>query len=42
MMNEGKKIEQWVRKSIGPIPAFYPQQKNDTYQRERKEVLGLD
>jgi hypothetical protein len=24
MMNEGKKNEQWVRKLVGPIPAFDP------------------
>jgi hypothetical protein len=36
------KMEQWVRKSAGPIPAFDPQQEKETYQRERKEVLGMD
>jgi hypothetical protein len=39
-MNEGKNIDQWVRKTAGPVPTFDPQQENETYQRERKEVLG--
>jgi hypothetical protein len=42
VMNEGKQTEQWVRKSIGPMPTFDPQQEKETYQRERKEVLGQD
>jgi len=40
--NGGKSTEQGVRKSTGPIPTFYPQQEQNTYQRERKEVLGED
>jgi hypothetical protein len=40
--DEGKKIEQWVRKSAGPILAFDPQQEKETYHRERKEVLIMD
>jgi hypothetical protein len=39
---EGKQTEQWVRKSAGPIPAFDPQQENETNQRARKEVLETD
>jgi hypothetical protein len=34
--NEGKHTKQWVRNSVGPIPAFDPQQEKETYQRERK------
>jgi hypothetical protein len=40
MMNGGKQADQWVRKSTGPMPTFDPQQENETYQRERKEILG--
>jgi hypothetical protein len=36
MMNGGKKTEQWVRKSAGPMPTFDPQQERETYQKERK------
>jgi hypothetical protein len=39
-MNGGKQVEQWVRKSTGPMPTFDPQQEKETYQRERKEILG--
>jgi hypothetical protein len=39
---EGKQMEQWVRKSAGPIPTFDPQQEKETYQRERKEIIGMD
>jgi hypothetical protein len=41
MTNEGKQTEQWVRKSVEPMPTFHPQQEKETYQRERKEVLGV-
>jgi hypothetical protein len=42
MTNEGKKTKQWVRKSVGPMPNFEPQQENETYYRARKEVLRVD
>jgi hypothetical protein len=42
VMNGGKQDEQWVRNSVGPMPMFDPQQEKETYQRERKEVLGQD
>jgi hypothetical protein len=35
-MNGGKNVEQWVRKSEGPIPTFHPPQEKETYHRERK------
>jgi hypothetical protein len=41
-MNGGKKVEQWVRKSTGPMPKFDPHQEKETYQRERKDILGRD
>jgi hypothetical protein len=41
-MNGGKQVEKWVRKSIGPMPTFDPQQEKEMYQRERKEILGPD
>jgi hypothetical protein len=41
-MNGGKQVEKWVRKSTRPMPTFDPQQENETYQRERKEILGSD
>jgi hypothetical protein len=42
VMNGGRKVEQWVRKSTGPMPTFDPQQEKETYQRTRKEILGPD
>jgi hypothetical protein len=38
--NGGKHIEQWVTKSAGPMPNFYPQQERETYQMEIKEIIG--
>jgi hypothetical protein len=35
-MNGRKEVEQWVRKSAGPMPTFDPYQENEMYQRERK------
>jgi hypothetical protein len=32
METQGNQIEQWVRKSAGPMPAFNPQQEKETYQ----------
>jgi hypothetical protein len=42
VMNKGMQIEQWVRKSTGPMPTFDPQQEKETYQQTRKEILGPD
>jgi hypothetical protein len=41
-MNGGKQDEKWVNKSTDLCPTFDPQQEKETYQRERKEILGLD
>jgi len=38
--NGGKQVDKWVRKSMGPMKTFKPQQENKMYQRERKEILG--
>jgi len=35
VMNGGKKVEKWVRKSIGPIPTF------DT-QKEMRHIKGKE
>jgi hypothetical protein len=29
--NEGNKVEQWVRNSVGPMPTFDPQKEKETY-----------
>jgi hypothetical protein len=42
MMNGGKQSKQWVRNSVGPMPTFDPQQEKETYNMERKEILGQD
>jgi hypothetical protein len=31
MTNGWKQTEKWVRKEIGPIPTFDPQQENEIY-----------
>jgi hypothetical protein len=33
MTNGGKQVEQWVRKLVGPMPTFDPQQEKETYHR---------
>jgi hypothetical protein len=38
--NKGMHIEQWVRKSRGPMLKFDPQQEKEMYQQTRKEILG--
>jgi hypothetical protein len=40
--NERKKMEQWVKTLVGPIPAFDPQQEKETYQREKKELIIMN
>jgi hypothetical protein len=32
METQGNQMEQWVRKSVGPMPTFNPQQEKETYQ----------
>jgi len=41
-MNGGRQVEQWMRKSIGPMLTFDPQQEKEMYHMTRKEILGLD
>jgi hypothetical protein len=38
----GKLTEKWVRKFVGTMPTFNPQQEKVTYQNEIKEIIGQD
>jgi hypothetical protein len=35
-------VEQWVKKSTGPMPTFDQKQEKEAYQQTRKEILGPD
>jgi hypothetical protein len=41
-MDQGNRIYQWVRKEIEPLPLFDPRKEKETYQKERKELVGLE
>jgi hypothetical protein len=39
-MNQGNKIDKWVRKDENPSPLFDPGKEKETYKQSRKEVIG--
>jgi hypothetical protein len=39
-MEKGKGIKQWIRKKFKPMPTFNPHKEKETYQQDRKEILG--